>query len=166
MRCNRSDLQLKSKGFTIIEVIVAVALFAIIAVPTVGLMTMAARKTNQRIGFADAYELKRRIVNEIKLSGSAFDWNLQTQPIALYASRDLETVGFSDDGTLGDADKYYRIDVLDPVDYVHQASEPYRPFVLSIIWPAFVEATPGNFVNNEANDSNLEKIVLTSVLRK
>ena len=152
------------KGFTLIEVVVSIAIFAIIAVPTVGLMTMAARKSNNRVGYANAAELKVRVENEIRASDSAFDWNLDTTPIVLYGSRDLSETGFSDDEDLADSDKYYRVEVREPYGYDYATGDAYRSLIFLVTWPAYVETSPGTFVSNEANEANLEQMVMTSVI--
>ena len=159
--------RLKSRfGFTMIEVVVSIAIFAIIAVPTVGLMTMAARKTNNRVGYANAAELKVRIENELRGSASLFQESFLSSEVVLYASRDLKVTGFAGEAGLLNSDKYYRIELNEPVGYDFDVADAYRSFLLLVTWPAYIETSPGTYTSNEGNPSNLEQMVMTSVILK
>ncbi len=182
------SLQVKRlKAFTLLEVIVAMAMFAMIAAPTLSLMSLAARKTGNQIGAANASELKRKIesavANSVTISSlqNAFSWDLAGNPVALYASRDLVTIEYSGNTTSSN-DKYYRIDILDPSGYIYDNSvsseDAYRVFVFKVVWPAYIETAPGTYVDNltisdgdsntvdPVNSSGLEEMILTSVVSK
>lgn len=158
----------RNRGFSLIEVIVAISMFAIIAVPALSLMTLSARKANNRIGLSNATELKRKVEGSIAESGSAFSWDLATSPQVLYANENLSEIDYAGSG-IADSNKFYRIDILDPIDYdsvYDESTDPYRIFVFKVRWPAYIETAPGTYVDNQANDSNLEETVMTSAISK
>ncbi|MCH6255285.1 prepilin-type N-terminal cleavage/methylation domain-containing protein [Puniceicoccaceae bacterium K14] len=154
-------------GFTLLEVVVAMALFALISIPTIALMTMTARKSDARLGVGKASELIALIDAEVTASfrsgGINNGQDLETTPLTLYASEFLDKFAFNGVG-FQNSEKYYRIKVTEPTGYSYSQGDAYRIFVYKVIWPAFVESGGGNYASNESTPANLEELVSPSVV--
>jgi len=170
------------RGFTLLEVVVALAMFAIIAAPTLGIITLAARKAHDRMGMVEADELKRRVAGELERMGAEeddvlptiFEWDFAEAgeggdgPLAFYASGDLKTVKHAGDETLLDSEKRFRIRVLEPDNYDYAPSAGYRLLLFEVVWPAWIETSGGNYVSNEGPEAkaNREQMILSHLVRK
>ena len=152
-------------GFTLLEVVLSLAVFLVIAAPVVGLLALTARNSDQQANAVNAEELKRIISNELiaAIDDTTLAWTFDASTVALYASENLEEIAFSSDGTFQDQFKYFSIDVQDPVDVVSSVDDIYRIVLLDIRWPAFVESG-GSWVNNLSNETSLEQIIVPLVI--
>ena len=125
-----------AKGaFTLLEVVIAMGMLAMIAVPAVGLATMAAKKTRANLTAGTASELKNRVEAAIR-SEEPFSDGLVGA--TFYASSDLRYIERSEEiGSLRDGnDGYFKLSLSEPVDYDYDPNDSYRLYVCRMVWPS------------------------------
>ena len=178
MRC-----EMKRKlvsAFTLLETVLALAVFAIVVVPAIGLVALSYRNTSTELAAPNAVEIKSLLELELRgavvvdvgagpvgedLEYDVFHTDFLDNEVIFYASKDFQELE-QDGAGMSDEEKYYKVSVSVPVDYVYDSDEAYRVFLFNIIWPAYVEGTGGVFVDNEDNAEGLCQMVLPTVLRK
>ncbi len=178
MRCrtNRSG----QAAFTLLETVLALAVFAIIVVPAIGLVALSYRNTNTESRAPNAVEIKALLELELKgakvidvgagpggtdLEYDVFHTSFLLGDVTFYASEDFQILEQDGAGMLP-AEKYYKVNVSIPVDYTYSSDDAYRVFLFNIIWPAFVPDGSGGYVDNESNAEGLQQLILPTVLRK
>ena len=178
MRC-----EMKRKlvsAFTLLETVLALAVFTIVVVPAIGLVALSYRNTSTELAAPNAVEIKSLLELELRgavvvdvgagpvgedLEYDVFHTDFLDNEVIFYASKDFQELE-QDGAGMSDEEKYYKVSVSVPVDYVYDPDEAYRVFLFNIIWPAYVEGTGGVFVDNEDNAEGLRQMVLPTVLRK
>ncbi|MDQ8204569.1 type II secretion system protein [Pelagicoccus sp. SDUM812003] len=147
----------KRSAFTLLEVVVTLAMLAVIAIPALGLATMAISRNKDQMTIGNATELKNRIDLALKadrdLTSGVFEESfLQSGPFVIFASEDLEYI---EHGTLSEEnDQFYRISVSEPAGYRYADEDAYRVMTYEFVWPW----------NGENPDRN--QLFFTTVFRK
>lgn len=178
MRCKMKRRTVSA--FTLLETVLALAVFAIVVVPAIGLVALSYRNTSTELAAPNAVEIKSLLELELRgaevidigagpggtdLIYNVFHNSFLDSDVIFYASKDFQEL--EQDGVgMSDEEKYYKVNVSVPVDYVYDPDDAYRVFLFNIIWPAYVEGTGGVFVNNKDNAEGLRQMVLPTVLRK
>lgn len=149
------------RAFTLLEVVIALAMLAVIAVPAIGLATMAVSRGKQQLITSNATELKNRIDVALRsyVNGTTdvFTEDFSSSAsFAFVASEDLLYIE-QKGGTLhSNNDRYYHVAVTDPVNHSYDRTKinPYRILTYKVIWPT--SATP----------EEQEQLYFTAVFRK
>jgi hypothetical protein len=158
-------------AFSLLEVVLALAVFAIIVVPAIGLVALSYRNSETDLQAPNAVEIKSLLELELRgaetvdaddedLTYRVFEAGFISSDVEFYASQDLGIIK-QDGATMDVGDKYYKVTVTEPVGYVYSDSDAYRVFLFNVIWPAFVSG-----VDNEANAEGLQQLILPVVLSK
>lgn len=147
-------------AFTILEVVLALAVFAIIVVPAMGLVALSYRNTDTAQQTPNAIEIKSLLELELRGATGVFLDTFLSVPVVFYASRDLDTIGYA--ASIPDSLKYYKVTVTEPVGYSYDETDPNRLFLFNVIWPAFLDTG----VNNEGNLETLEQLIIPLALSK
>ncbi len=180
MRVRVGTVKLSRRGFTLLETVLSLAVFAIIVVPAIGLVALSYRNSNTELQAPNAVEIKSLL--ELELRGATivdvgagpggtdliydvFHESFLLSDVEFYASSDLDTLE-QDGATMSDSEKYYKVVVSMPDGYVYDDDDPYRVFLFNIIWPAFVPDSGGGYVDNESNAESLQQLILPVVLSK
>lgn len=153
-------LYTKKRAFSLVEVIVAVGIFAIAIIAVIGLMVPIRASVAEVRDGEDASRLATLIQAELqRQSFPTIKGFLDTPPAAgLYASRDIRIVALGNDSKWGtasgsynpDAEKFYKIDlirdaILSPNSSTHpDADSGYLAFTIKLTWPVFASAMPGS----------------------
>lgn len=150
---------LRKTGFSLIEVIVALAMLALIAVPAVGLATMAVSRSKEQLSASFASELKTRLDNALRASGDVDvfdpDYISDSSNPVFWASRDLEFIEPDGYTTVAGNDQYYKMVLKKPKDdYLYDANQSYRIIVYEVTWP------------ENTDDKSRSQLYFTSVFRK
>lgn len=170
----------KSHAFSLLEVVLALAVFAIIVVPAIGLVALSYRNSETDLQAPNAVEIKSLL--ELELVGATildegagpggidlvydvFNESFLSSDVEFYASQDLNSIE-QNGATMTDGEKYYKVTVTAPVDYTYSDTDAYRVFLFNVIWPAFVSDSEGGFTSNEANAEGLQQLILPVVLSK
>ena len=150
------------RAFSLLEVVLSLAVFAIIVVPAIGLVSLSYRNANTDLQAPNAVEIKSLL--EIELLGASvevegedygvFSESFLTSDVEFYASQDLQTIE-QNGASMSDSEKYYKVTVTSPVNYVYDDADAYRVFLFNIIWPA-----------SEENEESLQQMILSAVLSK
>lgn len=122
-----------SKGFSLIEVIVALAMLALVAIPAVGLATMAAKQSKNQLKANRASELKSKIEYALKSEVPIDVFSLSDLPVlglSLNASEDLTSITTASNS----AKDFYEVRLLTPSGYTFQESDPYRIVAYEVSW--------------------------------
>lgn len=145
------------RGFSLVEVVVAVGIFAIAIVSVIGLMVPIRSSVVGVRDSDDASRLATQIQAELqKQSFTALSGFLDTPPAdGLYASRDVSKVARGGDAKWGassatfnpDSEKFYKVELirnttLSP-DAATDANSGYLAFTIKLIWPAYSSTPPG-----------------------
>ncbi len=144
-------------GFSLIEVIVALAMLALIAVPAVGLATMAVSRGKQQLVSNRASEIKVKVDTALRAYQPADLFNTDFLPNdsewTFWVSDDLKYI--EREGSLSNANNsYYRVVLKEPSHYDYKAADGFRLFVYEITWP----------YNTGEKDRN--QLFFTSVFRR
>ena len=171
---------LRKLGFTLLEIVLSLAVFAIIVVPAIGLVALSYRNVDTEAQAPNAVEIKSLLEMELRgativdigagpggidLVYDVFHSSFLISDVVFYASQDLQELE-QDGAGMGDSEKYYKVTVTTPVTNTYDEDDPYRVFLFNIIWPAFVPGSGGGFVSNEDNAEALQQLVLPIVIRK
>ncbi len=128
-----------NRAFTLLEVVVALAMLALIAVPAVGLATMAVRSSKEQLATGAASELKNRVDTALRaLSGEgvfATELIPTDGDLTFVASQDLRFIEIETSGIDTENDQYYRVFVREPKGYTYSSDDSYRVIVYEVIWP-------------------------------
>ncbi len=157
---------IKSKrAFTLLEVVLSLAVFAIIVVPAIGLVALSYRNTDTSQQAPNAVEIKSLLELELRGAMGVFDSTFLDSAVVFYASQDLDEIEALGGGSMEDSDRYYRITVTEPepAGSTYNVDDPNRVFLFNIIWPAYL---PGSGANNESNLETLEQLIIPGVLSK
>ena len=120
-------------AFTLLEIVIALAMLALIAIPAIGLATMAIKQSSQSLVEVNSTELKRRIDAAVKADNQVFTWSL---PIVMIASSDLQYIEHQASVTVGSNDAFFRIEIDEPAGYnFNNLTDAYRVFTYNITWP-------------------------------
>ncbi len=145
----------KGKAFSLVEVVVALAMFALIAVPAIGLATMAIGQSRDSVAAGDAASLKNRIDVAYRgtiVSAASF-FTTGYVPVNLVASEDLLYI--EPDGSAStENDQHYGVNVTAPQGYVFSTGDPYRIVLFEVYWPKSAAA------------EDQKRVYYTSVFRK
>jgi len=157
------DSNRRLKAFTLLEIVLSVAVFTIIAAPILGLLAMTAKTGNESSNVVRAEELTRVVANELRtaIEGGALSWDFTATNVGLFASEDLKESALDSDAAFAAADKYFFVDVQDPVGVILDPDSINRMVLLDVRWPAFVRG-----VDNRANMLELNQIIVPVVLTK
>lgn len=156
--CSGAMYHRAKAAFSLLEVVVALAMLALIAIPAVGLATMAVNRSREQMTVGNASELKSRIDTALRAynTGAVFssDFVPNDSDLSFLASEDLQYIEL-ESGTLDtENDQYYRVLVKEPEGYVYNDNDAYRVVLYEVVWP-----------NNDPNvDQN--QLFFTSVFRK
>ena len=151
-------------AFSLLEVVLALAVFAIIVVPAIGLVALSYRNSITDLQGPHADEIKSLLELELRgvadpdgVVGYAFSSAFLSaeSPVVFYASQDLQSIE-QDAASVVNTDPYSKVTVASPSGYVYQESDAYRVFLFNVIWP----------VSNEANPESLQQLILPAVLSK
>lgn len=153
----------KLKGaFTLLEVVLSLAVFAIIVVPAIGLVALTFRNTSTSQQAPSAVEITSLLELELYGATDVFLNTFLDSDVIFYASQDLDQI--ERDGTsIAPNERYYRVTVTEPVGYLYDEDDPFRVFQFNIIWPAYL---PDSGSNNESNLETLDQLILPVVLSK
>ncbi len=161
------------RGFSLLEVVLSLAVFAMIVVPAIGLVALSYRNAETDMQAPNAVEIKSLL--ELELRGATivdggdtydvFHESFLTSDVSFYASQNLDRIDQDGVGMISE-EKYYRITVTNPSNYTYDDRDAYRVFLFNIIWPAFVPDGAGGFVDNENNLESLQQLILPAVLSK
>jgi len=150
------------RAFTLLEVVLALAVFAIIVVPAIGLVAISYRNTDTSQQAPNAVEIKSLLELELRGATGVYLSTFLSSDVIFYASQDLDEI--ERDGTsMADADKYYKVTVTEPEGYLYDEDDPNRVFLFNIIWPAYL---PDTGVYNETNLETLDQLIIPVVLSK
>ena len=145
------------RGFSLIEVVVALAMLALIAVPAIGLATMVAQRNQKIMTTGSASELKRRIDAAIRADASnVFSWPISStvNSKVFHASEDLRYIVDSSTALPDEVDVFYTVNVRSPIGYTYNDSpDSYRIVMYEVLW-----------LPNGAKDK--AQLYFTSVFRK
>lgn len=135
-------------GFSLLEVVVALAMLALIAIPAVGLATMAVSGSKDQMTAGQASELKGRIDTALRAHSSidvmsaAYDVSGAGQ--VFWGGQDLMYIEANDSVTADKNDKYYKVVLREPDDYTYLDSNAYRLFVYEVTWPENTQESKRN----------------------
>ncbi|MBD5779708.1 hypothetical protein IEN85_09395 [Pelagicoccus sp. NFK12] len=122
-----------------LEVVVALAMLALIAVPAIGLATMAVGSSKEQMATGAASELKARVDTALRaLAGEgvfASGFIPTDGDLSFVGSRDLRFIEIESGALDVDNDRHYRIFVREPEGYSYNSTDPYRIVVYEVIWP-------------------------------
>ncbi|MDQ8187565.1 type II secretion system protein [Pelagicoccus sp. SDUM812002] len=124
--------KISKKAFTILEVVVALAMLALIAVPAIGLATMVVKSSKAQMASSTASELKARV--DIALRALAEDDTLDDD-LTLVATRDLRFIEIESNTSISTQDQYYQITVREPAGYSYSTDDSFRLIVYEATWP-------------------------------
>lgn len=146
-----------TRAFSLLEVVVALAMLALIAIPAVGLATMAVSRSREQMTVSNASELKNRIDNALRAydSGAVFTSSFipSGSTLEFLASESLEYIELGGN-TSTENDAYYKVTVREPVDYSYDTEDAYRIVLYEVVWP-----------DNDPN-SDRKQLFFTTVFRK
>jgi uncharacterized protein (TIGR02598 family) len=140
---------LRSKGFSLVEVVVAVGIFAITIVGVLGLLA----PTSKNIADVSDSDAAARVISVIQSGLQGHGFNSVTADLAktFYASKSGDKIGASDSSVwtaagVTNQDKYFeftlvRNQTLSPA--TADASAGYLAFTIVLKWPAFVPSADG-----------------------
>lgn len=133
------SLARKRIGFSLIEVIVALAMLALIAVPAVGLATLAVSRNKELLTTGSATDLKNRVDTALRATEGidvfATDFVSEANPFVMVASSDLSIIERETETLETGNDEYYRVSVREPEGYLYLANDSYRVLLYEVVWP-------------------------------
>lgn len=145
-------------AFTLLEVIVALAMLALIAVPAVGLATMAVSRGKQQLASNRASDIKVKVDTALRAyqATDLFDATFLPNDTewTFWVSEDLKYIEKADTTLSDDNDKYYQVVLMEPEGYNYSAGTGFRLIVYEITWPYNTNVTTRN------------QLFFTSVFRK
>ncbi len=148
------------RAFSLIEVVVALAMLALIAVPAIGLATMVAQRNQKIMTTGSASDLKRRIDAAIRAyendASNVFSWPISSavNSKVFHASEDLRYIVDSSTALPDGVDVFYTVNVRSPIGYTYDDStDSYRIVMYEVLW-----------LPNGAKDQ--AQLYFTSVFRK
>ncbi len=185
----------KSAAFSLVEVVIAVGLFALSIVAIVGLLGPildSVRESEETEIVSNLNEMIRAELERMPFTmpgrGDSIDNLRLTSPgdsFVLYGNRDLTAIGpeaFFDNpppdlaGEIGDADKFFRVELRQSPAYPFQegaaAEYPSRTFHVRVYWPAYRRTGPGidDAVRRDANPEDRAELrqmnFFTTIRRK
>jgi uncharacterized protein (TIGR02598 family) len=154
----------KRRGFSLVEVVVAIGIFALAIVGVIGLLAPTSKNVNEVVDGDAATRVISAIQSALQESASnssggftALGSALQTPAANVsptydyYATKDGHVVGKAQaftDASLTDADKFFefallRNTTLSGPDNSGDAAAGYLAFTISIRWPAYVMTASG-----------------------
>jgi hypothetical protein len=151
---------LGSSAFSLLEVVLALTVFALVVIPAIGLVALSYRNAETDLQAPNAVEIKSLLELELLGATDVFKLSFLLAPVEFYASQDLQEIA-QDGAAMADSEKYYKVRVTSPTNYVYDEGDAYRVFLFNIIWPAFVGG-----VSNEENVETLQQLILPVVLSK
>ncbi len=139
---NRQD------GFSLLEVVVALAMLALIAIPAVGLATMAVSGSKDQMTAGKASELKGRIDTALRPDSSidvmADSYDVSGTGQVFWGSRDLMYIEADGSETKNKNDRYYKVVLREPNGYSYSDGNAFRLFVYEVTWPENTQETKRN----------------------
>lgn len=155
-------------AFTLLEVVLSIAVFTVITAPILGLLAMTAKTGSESSNVVRAEELTRVVANELRDSiknPGGLSWGFTAANVALFANEELTESALETDGSYANADKYFYVDVQDPVDVIMDSTAMTRMILLDVRWPAYVQSG-GAWVDNRANLLELRQLIVPLVLTR
>jgi type II secretory pathway pseudopilin PulG len=170
-----------SAAFSLIEVVVAVGIFAIAIVSIVGLLVPIRNSVSDVRDTDDAARLATLIQSELqKQSFPTIAGFLDSPPSdmnRLFASRDATKVGVGTDNAKWgvatatfnpDSEKFFLIELtrntaLSP-NATFDATSGYLAFTIKLTWPAFASTPPGGSI--EASSSQQSTLLLPAAITR
>ncbi len=151
-------------AFTLLEVVLALTVFIVIATPVIGLLAMSVESGQIGARAVNAEALARGLFNDIDAATpSALSWDLDATPQILYASEDLAEIGFAADVVA--ADRYFQATVREPIGSIYNETindNLHRLLLLEIRWPAYENGTPVP----ASSQSKLDQMIIPIVVFK
>lgn len=137
----------RRRAFSLLEVVVALAMLALIAIPAVGLATMAVSGSKDQMTAGQASELKGRIDTALRAHASidvmADTYDVSGAGQVFWGSRDLMYIEAQDSETEAN-DKYYKVVLREPGGYSYSDGDACRVFVYEVTWPENTQETKRN----------------------
>lgn len=126
-------------GFSLLEVVVALAMLALIAIPAVGLATMAVSESKDQMTAGQASELKGRIDTALRPDSSidvmAESYDVSGAGKVFWGSQDLLYIEAAGSLTADKNDQYYKVVLRQPEGYSYSDENAFRVFVYEVTWP-------------------------------
>lgn len=145
----------RRQGFSLIEVIVALAMLALIAIPAVGLATMVVGQSKEQMNVGLASEIRNRVDMALRAEGSSAVFDVDLLPATVWGSQNLQYIELEGEDPLSDPnDQYYRVVLGEPEGYDYIASDNYRIILFELTWP------------HNVGDQELNQVFFTTVFRK
>jgi len=154
-------------GFTLLEIVLAVAVFTVIAAPILGLLAMTVQSGEDDSNLVRAEELKRVVANELRaaIENGDLAWGFDAESVGLFASEDLRESALEGAEGYEDQYKYFYVDVQDPVDALPDSNSLKRMVLLDIRWPAFARGS-GGWTDNRANTIAMNQMIVPVALTR
>ncbi|EDY84736.1 hypothetical protein VDG1235_4369 [Verrucomicrobiia bacterium DG1235] len=125
----------RKKAFTLLEVVIALAMLALIAVPAFGIAVLTLKNSAVSSKYSDIPDLIGRIESAISKeakSSSVPSWYSGGGDAVIYSSRDLKTIEISSTVPTW---AFYEVRVSEPTDYTYDSTGPTRILLGRIRWP-------------------------------
>lgn len=125
---------MKSKhcAFTLLEVVVALAMLTLIAIPAIGLATMAVGSSKATLTAGTASELKTRVdvALRVLIGNGSFD-----EDATMVATRDLQYIEEESSTEISEKDQFFRVKLTTPEGYSFTEGDRFRIVVYEVVWP-------------------------------
>lgn len=146
----------RKQAFSLLEVVVALAMLALIAIPAIGLATMVVSQSKEQMNVSLASGIKDRVDMALRAQGSAEVFKTDFLPATVWGSSNLEFIDIEvdeEDLTQGN-NQYYKAELVNPDGYSFAPSHTYRVVQYKITWP------------HNGSGADLNQAFFTSVFRK
>lgn len=128
------------KGFSLIEVVVAVGIFAIAIVSVIGLLGPINKSVAEVRDFDDASRVVSAIQSKLQTAGFTAVKTIMDGGTKVYASRDGNQVATASGWIGSNADKFFVVTLVRNEDLskaTNDDSAGYLAFTIKLRWPAF-----------------------------
>ncbi|MDQ8199338.1 hypothetical protein QEH56_14305 [Pelagicoccus enzymogenes] len=132
-------------AFSLLEVVVALAMLALIAIPAVGLATMAASGSKEKMTAGHASELKSRIDTALRSHASIDilddNYDLSGGGKVFWGSSNLLYIEPEGSLTQGKNDQYFKVRLREADGDTYSNGDPFRFVVYEVTWPENTQDT-------------------------